>query len=48
MPDSPVARLSDAARQAVPLFFVEDMQATLEWYRTVGFSTRDEFDVETR
>jgi len=39
-----LARLADSVRKSDPMFAVQDMRATLQWYRAIGFTVTDEYE----
>lgn len=39
-----LARLADSVRKGDPMFRVPNMQATVQWYRAIGFTVIDEYE----
>ena len=39
-----IAGLADSVRKSDPMFVVQNMRATLEWYRALGFTIVDEYE----
>lgn len=42
--DRELAQLADSVRKSDPMFVVQDMRATLQWYRAIGFTINDEYE----